>query len=145
MATTIAILETRIDNDPVTFEPAFRGVTVWVSDGTANYITQRGNLPLTGDLMTILNADSSQIWTDAVAGGLVATAEENAVAAMEAYMIANPNARLLLTTTPLDLKTQIDALVVALFPTATVGNQNKTKWLWNMVALVARMSVAKQQ
>lgn len=66
---TIVILETRIDSGAMQGVPDTRAVTLWITNGTTNYITQRGNLPLTGDLLPALVADEANIWNDAVAGG----------------------------------------------------------------------------
>ncbi len=141
----IVILEERIDNNPDTFEPEFRGVTLWISDGATHYITQRGNLPLTGDLLPDLQANEAQIWLDAVAGGQLATPAETAKADLEQWLIDNPNARAIFDLSYAQAEIEINALVDALFPPATgVSGPNKTKLkrLLTGNTLVSRLSVA---
>jgi hypothetical protein len=138
----IVIFEERIENSPVTFEPEFRGVTLWITDGVTNYITQRGNLPLAGDLLPALLADEAQIWLDAVAGGLLATPKENAKADRLIWLAANPGAKAIFTLTSAALEAEIIALVDAIIPAATAANRTKLKRLLQGVTLVSRESVA---
>lgn len=142
---SIIILEERIDNNPATLEPEFRGVTIWISDGTTHYVTQVGVLPLTGDLLPGLLANEANIWLDAVAGGLLATKAQTAEADLEQFLIDNPGARAIFDLARTALETEINALVDALFPPATgVSNANKTKLkrLLTGNTLVSRRSTA---
>lgn len=139
---SIVILKTVVDNDMDTGLPISRGVTLWISDGTTNYITQRGNLPLTGDLLPGLLADEAQIWLDAVAGGQSATAVETADADLEQWLIDNPAARAIFDLTKTQAESEINALVDAIIPSATNTNRTKLKRLLMGNTLVSRLSVA---
>lgn len=138
----IVILETVIDNDMNTGEPSSRGVTIWISDGTTNYITQRGNLTLTGDLLPGLLADEANIWNDAVAGGQVATAKETATSDRLIFLTANPGAKAIFDLSAADVETQVAALVDAIIPAATAANRTKLKRVLTVGILVNRESVA---
>jgi hypothetical protein len=139
---TIVIMETRIDSGALQGVPDTRGVTLWISDGADNYITQRGGLPLTGDLLPQLQADEANIWIDAVAGGQVATAKENAKADRLIYMTNNPNAKAIFELSAADVETQVNALVDAIIPAATAANRTKLKRVLAVGILVNRESVA---
>lgn len=86
---SIVILKTRIENDPATFEPASRGVTLWISNGTTNYVMQVGGLALTGSLQTILNGMEADLWAMVNGVGTPATSTENEIAGAILYYKAN--------------------------------------------------------
>lgn len=141
----IVVLETRLDSGAMTGGPDTRGVIIWISDGTTNYITQRGNLPLTGDLLPALLADEAQIWLDAVTGGQLATPKETATADRLIFQTANPGAKAIFDLSAADVETQVNALVEALFPAATgvsTANKTKLKRVLTVGILVNRESVA---
>jgi hypothetical protein len=139
---TIVILDTRIDSGALQGVPDTRGVTLWISDGADNYITQRGGLPLTGDLLPALVADEANIWADAVAGGLLATAKENAKADRLLYLTANPGAMAIFDLSLADVESNVSALVDAIIPAATAANRTKLKRVLAVGILVNRESVA---
>lgn len=138
----IVIMETIIDTDLDTGQPISRGVTIWISDGGATaYIHQIGNLPLVGNLQTILNAYEAAIWIDAVAAGRVATPAETAKAERIQWFTDNPGATVIYTATKADLEAGINALVDAIVPSATGANRTKLKRLLMAGALFDREQV----
>lgn len=139
---TIVILETRIDSGAMQGVPDTRAVTLWITNGTTNYITQRGNLPLTGDLLPALVADEANIWNDAVAGGLVATKAETAEAELEQWLIDNPGARAIFDLSKTTLEGEIAALVDSLFSGKPAADRTKMKRLLMGNTLVSRRSTA---
>ena len=138
---TIVKLQERTEFDLQT-HIASRAVTLWITDGTDNYITQRGGLPMTGDLMPALLADEVAIWAEAVAGGQVATAKENAKADRLIFLTANAGAMAIFDLSLADVETNVNALVDAIIPTATAANRTKLKRVLTVGILVNRESVA---
>lgn len=138
----IVILETHIDSGALSGLPNTRGVKLWISDGTTHYITQRGNLPLEGDLLPALLADEAQIWLDAVAGGQLATARETATADLEQWLIDNPGSRAIFDLSKSELETQIDALIDVLLSGKPAADRTKLKRLLMGNTLVSRRSTA---
>lgn len=138
----IVILEERIDSGAMQGIPDTRGATLWVSDGTTHYITQRGNLPLTGDLLPALLSDEANIFSDAVAGGQLATKAETAKADRLIFLAANPGAKAIFDLSAADVETQVAALVDAIIPAATAANKTKLKRVLTVGILVNRESVA---
>lgn len=67
----IEILETKIENDINTGQPSKRSVEVVITSGPSSYLLSIGGLPLTGNLQTLLDAQESQRWAEALAGGRV--------------------------------------------------------------------------
>lgn len=66
---TIEILQTTIENDPTTMQPGNRAASVIASNGTLSFMLEVGNLPLTGNLQTILDARDAELFASAQARG----------------------------------------------------------------------------
>jgi len=140
----IVILDTWIDNDLVTSEPASRGVLIWITDNITNYVHTRGNLPLEGDLLSILQANEAAIWLDAVAVGDLATAAQTAKAERLQWLIDNPGAKQIFTLSKVALETEINDTVDIVFAGQTAANRTKIKRLWMCGALLDREQIAEE-
>lgn len=136
------IIFTQKTNTDMDTQVQTREAHIWISDGTTNYVCDRGNLTMTGDLQTVLNAQESTIWADMLAGGVLATAKENAKADRLIYLAANPGAKAIFTLTSAALETEINTVVDVLFSGKLAADRTKVKRLWMVQTLVARESTA---
>lgn len=125
---TIVILKKTTDYNPDTGQPSGRGVTVWISNGTTNYVMQVGGLALTGNLQTILNGMEGDLWGLTQSGGVLATSTENEIAgAIQWYTSAPGTKAAVFDKTVAQEVTDITALIAASFPTASAAV--KAGWL----------------
>lgn len=76
-------------------------------------------------------------------------AEEAAIAdapiTTRAWFAANPSAKLIWSMSVVDLATEIDTLVDALFPSATAANRTKLKLLLKGITLAVRVLVKRER
>jgi hypothetical protein len=136
----IIILRSTIDND-LTGQPASRGAYFYIESSGEAYMHMVGNLPLTGGLQAILEANEAQHFTDAQTNGILPTPKEKAIAEAIVWFQGNPATKQIFTLTPAELETQVGALVDALYPGIAASTRNQEKKVRMAQLMAIRVSV----
>lgn len=127
---TIQIIKITTSNDPDTGAPLNRTAHFTITDGGGTvYKFSRGGLPMTGGVQAMLDAEEADLWTQAVANGVLATAEEIAQAESRAWFTANgPAITAIFGGTAAQLDTGLSTLLTALFPAATANQRTQMRY-----------------
>lgn len=138
---TIVITKTTINTDE-NGNPQNRTAFFYITDNVDAYMYAAGGLSLEGDLQAILEAQEVSLFAEAALNGTIPTEADLALVDRLVWLTANPNAKLIFTTTSAELETAINAMVDNIV-IATASNANKTrlKRLLMMGALLDREQV----